>query len=61
MKSKKSIILESNDKTGGNQDGGRKDERIAELANFKRSQEYTKVFGISQLLSVIYQGFYIYN
>ena len=61
MKSKKSRILESSDKTGGNQDGGRKDERIAELANSKRSQEYTKVFGISQLLSVIYQGFYIYN
>ena len=61
MKSKRSRILRSSDRTGENQDRRRKDKKSTELANSKRSQGYTKFFGISQLLSAIHQGFCIYS
>jgi len=57
VKNQRSRVFRSSNWAGGNQNGERKDIRSAELANSKRNQECTEVFGACQLLLVIYQRF----
>ena len=47
MEDKRSRVLRNSDKTGWNQDKGRKDEKSVGLANSLRNQGYTEVFETS--------------
>ena len=54
MEGERSGIFGSSNRTGEDQNEGRKDKRCIEIADFKRSERHTEILSTCQLLSAVY-------